>query len=342
MNVLVTGSEGYIGAVLRDVIREHGHNVTGLDAGFFNECDFHKAPTTIPLIQKDVREIEEADLSGFDAIMHLAALSNDPLGALDATLTDAINTRASLRLAELAQRAGVERFIFASSCSLYGQGASEGLTEDAPFNPQSAYARSKVEVEAGLQTLADDRFSPIYMRNATAFGLSPRQRFDLVVNNLAGWAFVENRIMLTSDGSPWRPLVHIRDISRAFLCALEAPREVVHNQAFNVGSTKSNFQIATLARMVARHFNDCEVVLGKGDGDTRTYNVDFTKIRTRLPGFQDCEISVEDSIAELKAAFEELAFTDEHFHSRLYTRLKQIKHLQEAGRLDEQLFWRSA
>jgi nucleoside-diphosphate-sugar epimerase len=341
MRVLVTGSEGYIGAVLRDVLLDRGHEVVGVDAGYFNECNFHKAPTSIPLVDKDIRLVEEDDLAGFDAVMHLAALSNDPLGALDGGLTESINTTATLRMARLAKGAGVGRFIFSSSCSMYGEGASTGLTEEASFNPQTAYARSKVDVEAGLRAMADDSFSPTYLRNATAFGLSPRFRFDLVVNNLTGWAFVGGKVVLQSDGSPWRPLVHIRDISKAFACALEAPRDAIHNEAFNVGATDNNFQIATVARMVAACFGDCEVTLGEGGGDTRTYNVDFSKIQERLPGFGSVDCSVEDSIAELKNCFEAMSLDDDQFQGRLYTRLKQIQHLQSAQRLDENLLWRT-
>jgi nucleoside-diphosphate-sugar epimerase len=342
MRVLITGSEGYIGAVMRDVLLGRGHEVAGLDTGYFSECDLHVKPTEIPLVRKDLRHVERGDLEGFDAVAHLAALSNDPLGSLDAGLTQAINTTASLKLAHLAKEAGVQRFIFASSCSLYGHGAATGLTEDAPFNPQTGYARSKVDVEEGLRALASDGFSPVYLRNATAFGLSPRLRFDLVVNNLCGWAAVTGKIMLTSDGSPWRPLVHIRDISKAFACCLEAPRQAIHNEAFNVGSTTLNYQIASIAHMVAGQFPGCDVVLGKSDGDTRTYNVDFTKIHKKLPGFEGVDYTVEAGIAELKACFEQMQLDEPQFHSHLYTRLKQIQHLQEEGRLDDALFWRDA
>ena len=339
MKVIVTGSEGYIGAVLRDVLLKRGHEVTGMDTGYFNGCDFDRAPTAIPLIKRDLRRVQKSDLEGFDAVVHLAALSNDPLGNVDASLTQDINTTASIRMAELAKEAGVGRFLFSSSCSLYGASESQGLTEEAQHNPQTPYAQSKVDVELALQDLASDNFSPAYFRNATAYGVSPRLRFDLVVNNLCGWAWTTGKIRLTSDGTPWRPLVHILDISKAFACALDAPREAIHNQAFNVGSNANNLQVIGVARKVRQHFPECEVLVGQSDGDTRTYNVDFTKINTRLPGWDGCDYSVDDAILEFKAAFERMSLSDETFQSRMYTRLKQIKYLQDEGRLDERLYW---
>lgn len=342
MRVLLTGSEGYIGAVLRDRLAEHGHEITGLDTGYFAECDFGDPPTPIPLIRKDLRHVEAEDVAGFDAVIHLAALSNDPLGNLAPGLTEDINTRGSTRLAELAKAAGIERFLFASSCSLYGQGEELGLTEDAAANPQTPYAVSKVAFEHALAGMADDTFSPTYLRNATAFGVSPRLRFDIVVNNLCGWAWTTGKIQMTSDGSPWRPLVHVNDISRAFVCALEAPREAVHDQAFNVGSTSNNLQIRDIAYKVQAHRPDCEVTFGADNQDTRTYNVDFTKIETKLPGFECARHSVDDAIAELLEAFERVSLNDDAFSGRLYTRLRQIQYLQETGRLDGELYWRAS
>lgn len=339
MRVLITGSEGYIGAVMRDVLLERGHQVAGLDTGFFRECDFGAAPTPIPLIEKDLRHVERADLEGFDAIAHLAALSNDPLGNLAPGLTEAINTAAAVRFAQRAREAGVSRFLFASSCSLYGASAALGLTEEAPANPQTPYAQSKIDFENALMELAGDDFSPTYLRNATAFGVSPRLRFDIVVNNLCGWAWTTKQIRMTSDGAPWRPLVHIRDISRAFACALEAPREVVHNQAFNVGSTENNLQIRDIARKVKAQMPECAVSFGSSDGDTRTYNVDFTKIETRLPGFGRAEITVDGAVTEFLEAFERLSTAQEDFQSRLYTRLKQIQHLLDTGAINDELYW---
>lgn len=339
MKVLVTGSEGYIGAVLRDLLLARGHEVTGLDTGFFNDCDLGEAPTPIPLITRDLRDVTVDDVRGFDAIVHLAALSNDPLGNLAPGLTEEINTGGSIRIAEAAKQAGVQRFVFASSCSLYGQGAALGLTEEAEANPQTPYAKSKIDFERALHEMASDDFSPTYMRNATAFGFSPRLRFDIVVNNLCGWAFTTGKIAMTSDGSPWRPLVHVKDISKAVVCALEAPREVVHDQAYNVGSTTNNLQIRDVAYKVQKQMPDCEVTFGNSDGDTRTYNVDFTKIETRLPGFVHADVSVDDAITELLAAFKRLALKEEGFSGRLYTRLKQINHLQATKQIDDKLRW---
>lgn len=340
MNVLLTGSEGYIGAVLRDQLLARGHQVTGLDTGFFNECDLGEAPTPIPLVQRDLRDVTIDDLRGYDAVVHLAALSNDPLGNLAPGLTEEINTGGSLRVADLAKKAGVQRFIFASSCSLYGQGAALGLTEEAEANPQTPYAKSKIDFERALKGMASDGFSPTYMRNATAFGFSPRLRFDIVVNNLCGWAFTSGKIAMTSDGSPWRPLVHVKDISKAVVCALEAPREAIHDQAFNVGSTANNLQIREVAFKVQKQMPECEVTFGNSDGDTRTYNVDFTKIETKLPGFGRADVSVDDAITELLGAFKRLSLKESEFSGRLYTRLKQIRHLQEAQKIDEKLHWR--
>jgi nucleoside-diphosphate-sugar epimerase len=339
VKVLLTGSEGYIGAVMRDELLAKGHEVVGLDTGYFSECDFGDPPAPIPLMRVDLREIGAQHVHGFEAVIHLAGLSNDPLGSLSPHLTAEINTSASIRLAELAKEAGVHRFLFASSCSLYGQGASLGLTEEAEANPQTPYAHSKVDFERALHALADDGFSPTCLRNATAFGYSPRLRFDLVVNNLCGWAWTAGEIRLSSDGSPWRPLVHVRDISRAFTCALDAPREAVHDQAFNVGSSANNLQIRDIALMVQRHVPGCGIVLGSSDGDNRTYNVDFTKIESRLPGFVRARHSVDDAIVEFLSLFSRLSLRDEHFQGRLYTRLRQIRHLQDNGRIDGELFW---
>ncbi|MFP4502279.1 MAG: NAD-dependent epimerase/dehydratase family protein [Candidatus Hydrogenedentota bacterium] len=339
MKVLVTGSEGYIGAVLRDVLCENGHEPVGLDTAYFQECDFGAPPTPIPLIQKDIRHVTGDDLAGFDALIHLAALSNDPLGSIEPGLTHEINTEASIRLAELAKEAGVSRFLFSSSCSLYGKDTAMGLTEAATPRPQTAYAASKAAFEQALSALADDTFSPTFLRNATAFGLSPRLRFDIVVNNLCGWAWCVGNIVMTSDGTQRRPLVHVRDISRAFVCALDAPREAVHNEAFNVGSCENNLQIHDIAYKVQKQMPQCEIAFGTDEGDTRTYSVDFDKIETGLPGFGKAQIPVDDGIAELLGAFKRLDLEDKSFSSRLYTRLLQIRHLQETKQLDEKLFW---
>ena len=339
VRVLVTGSEGYVGSVLRDVLMEYGHDCVGLDTGYFNDGDLGRAPRPIPLISKDIREVTHDDVADFDAVIHLAALANDALGALDESLTHTINTDASLRLAELAKAAGVHRFVFSSSCSMYGRGGARVLAEDAPLEPLTAYAHSKRDVEVGLSKLADDAFSPVYLRNATAFGLAPRFRFDLVVNNLVGWAWTTKCIRMTSDGTPWRPLVHVRDIARACVCALEAPAEAVHDQAFNIGSNDHNLQIRDIADRIQRHFPECEVTFGRSDGDARTYSVDFAKANASLPGFERTAFSLDEAVAELKEVFDNMALRQEDFESRLYARLKQIQHLRAAGRLDSKLYW---
>lgn len=339
MKVLITGSEGYVGAVLRDQLLERGHEVVGLDTGFFKTCDFGPPPTPIPLIEKDMRQVTAGDLAGFDAVAHLAALSNDPLGSLEPGLTEDINTRGSIRLAEAAKAAGVTRFVFSSSCSLYGQGAALGLTEEAEANPQTPYAHSKVDFERALSAMAGDAFSPTYLRNATAFGISPRLRFDIVVNSLCGWAHTTGKIVMTSDGTPWRPLVHVRDIGKAFVCALEAPRDAIHNEAFNVGSTENNLQIRDIAYKVQRQMPGCEVTFGEAGGDTRTYNVNFDKIEAKLPAFGKASISVDDAITELLEAFRQQDLQDAAFSGRLYTRLLQIKHLRETNAIDQELYW---
>ena len=340
MKVLMTGSEGYIGAVMRDYLIERGHAVTGMDTGYFGDCNFGDPPTPIDVIVRDLRDVEATDFEGYDAVLHLAALSNDPLGNLTPGVTEAINTAGSIRVAQKAKEAGVSRFLFASSCSLYGQGSSLGLTEEAEANPQTPYARSKIDFERALKEMADEHFSPTYLRNATAYGVSPRLRFDIVVNNLCGWAWTTGKIQMSSDGTPWRPLVHVKDISRAFVCALEAPREMVHDQAFNVGSTENNVQIREIAFKVQAQMPECEVIFGNSDGDTRTYNVNFDKIETKLPGFGKAQFSIDMAITEFFEAFKRLSLKDEDFNSRLYTRLKQIKHLQDAGRLDDALRWK--
>lgn len=340
MRVLVTGSGGYIGAVLCRMLQTKNLEVVGLDTGYFESCDFCVQPPRIPTIKKDIRSIEKADIQGFDAIIHLAALSNDPLGSLDETLTEDINTRASLRLAAIAKEQQVKRFIFSSSCSIYGAGKDFSLNEDAQFNPQTPYARSKVDVEAGLRGLASDTFSPVFLRNATAFGFSPRIRFDLVVNNLAGWAFTTGKIKMASDGTPWRPLVHVNDIARAFLFVLDAPQQAVHLQAYNIGYNDQNFQIRDIAFAIQEFFPHCSVEFGQPSADTRTYHVDFTKFHTLFPSFQNGRTTLKEGIKDLLEYFAKFALSEPTFKSRLYTRLEQIRYLQTVGKLDEKLYWK--
>src|SRR6266487_4583866 len=259
MRILVTGHNGYIGTVMAPLLRVEGHDVVGLDSDLFEGCNFGNPSPDVPCIRKDLRDIQASDVEGFDAIIHLAGLSNDPLGDLNPTLTYEINHAASVRLARLAKEGGIPRFLFSSSCSTYGAAGEDMVNEEAVFNPVTPYGHSKVLVEQDVAKLADSEFSPTFLRNATAYGMSPRLRFDLVLNNLVAWAFTTGRVYIKSDGTPWRPIVHIEDISRAFIAVLHAPREVVHNQAFNVGCTRENYQISELAEMVKKEVPGCRI-----------------------------------------------------------------------------------
>ncbi len=287
MRILITGHLGYIGAEMVPTMLALGHDVTGLDTGFYDECDFAQPPVAVPELRLDIRDIAPRDLEGFDAVLHLAALSNDPLGDINANLTYDINLDASVRLAEAAKAAGVGRFLFASSCSLYGAGGGELLDETAAFNPVTPYGESKVRVEQAVSALADDSFSPVYFRNATAYGASRRLRADIVVNSLVGFAVTTGKVLLQSDGTAWRPLVHIRDIINAFAAGLDAPREAIHDQAFNVGRTGENYQIRQVADLVAAIVPNCEVEYAtNASGDNRDYRVDFTKVETTAAGLR--------------------------------------------------------
>jgi nucleoside-diphosphate-sugar epimerase len=340
MNVLVTGHSGYIGSVLVPILIEAGHEVTGLDTAFFAGCNFNENIAQVPAIAKDLRDVTVEDVKGFDAVIHLAALSNDPLSDLNPECTYEINHRASVRLARLAKSAGVPRFLFSSSCSLYGLSAdADCLTENASFNPVTPYGESKVLVERDVSCLADDTFSPTYLRNSTAYGVSPRLRADLVVNNLVGLAYTTGEVLIASDGTPWRPLVHVEDICHAFLAILQTPKEAVHNQAFNVGRTEENYQIRDIAAMVEDIVPDSRVKYAEGGGpDLRCYRVNCDKIARIVPGFRP-KWTVRQGIEQLYKAYEEHMLTLEEFTGARYIRLKQLKSLIANSRLDPTLRW---
>jgi nucleoside-diphosphate-sugar epimerase len=337
MRVLVTGHLGYLGSVLAPMFQAEGHDVTGLDSGLFGDCTFGPPPASIPSLDVDVRDVGAEAFRGFDAVVHLAALSNDPLSNLNPECTYDINHRATVRLARLAKEAGVRRFLFSSSCSLYGTAGDDMLNETASFQPITPYGESKVFAERDVAALADDRFTPTFLRNATAYGVSPRLRADLVVNNLVGYAITTGEVLIMSDGSPWRPLVHIEDIARAFLAIARAPRERVHNQAFNVGRNEENYRVRELADMVREAVPGSVVRYAEGGGpDKRCYRVDCSKIRREVPEFQPSG-SVRQGIAELVDAYRRTGLTAEEFLSSRYLRIKRVMELKESGALDSML-----
>jgi nucleoside-diphosphate-sugar epimerase len=332
MRVLITGTSGYIGSVLAPMALAAGHDVLGLDAGFFRDQVFGPAPASVPELSLDVRDVQADHLAGIDAVLHLAALSNDPLGDIDPALTYEINHQATTRLARLAKQAGVKLFVFSSSCSTYGASGDDFLTEMAEFHPVTAYGRSKVLAERDLRRLADDAFSPVFLRNATAYGVSPRLRLDLVVNDFVATAAREGRIVIKSDGTPWRPLVHVEDICRAFLAVLEADRAAVHCHAFNVGQTEENYRVSELADCVRQAFPGCRVELAPGGGpDKRCYRVDCSKIRRKLPHFAP-QWTVPAGVRELRAAFIHSDMRAAAADSR-YFRLPTLRRLLAEGRL---------
>ena len=340
MNVLLTGHAGYIGTVVARVLIESGHDVTGLDTGFFAGCGFAAGVPRMREILKDIRDVEAADFAGIDAVIHLAALCNDPLGDLDPALTADINHRATIRLARCAREAGVRRFVYASSCSLYGAARGEDLlTEEAPMRPLTPYAASKVRSEEDLSTLADSGFSPIYLRNATAYGLSPRLRGDIVLNNLVAWAVTRRLILLKSDGTPWRPIAHVEDIANAFLAALEAPREAVFNEAFNVGRTVHNYQIRDIAEVVARTVPGCRLEYASEAGpDARSYCVDFGKIARVLPAFRP-RWDAAAGAQQLYTAYRSAGLTREEFEGPRYQRISHVRELLVSQSVDRSLRW---
>ncbi|MEB3882586.1 NAD-dependent epimerase/dehydratase family protein [Lyngbya sp. CCY1209] len=337
MKLLVTGHKGYIGTVLVPMLLAHKHELVGLDSDLFEQCTFGEGIPDIPEIRKDIRDVEREDVEGFDAVLHLAGLSNDPLGNLNPELTYEINHQASVKLAKLAKEAGVPRYIFSSSCSNYGAGGEDWLTEESPFNPVTPYGTSKVKVEQDVSQLADDNFSPTFLRNATAYGVSPRLRFDLVLNNLVAWAFTTGRVYIKSDGTPWRPIVHIEDISRAFIAALHAPREVVHNQAFNVGRNEDNYRIRDLANIVEEIVPNCTIEYAADGGpDKRCYRVNCSKILEALPEFKP-QWNARRGAEELYAAYQKIGLTLEEFEGERYKRIAHIQKLLSEGTLDANL-----
>ncbi len=337
--VLVTGSEGYIGSVLVPMLIEAGYEVTGYDVNYYADGNLNNAELPqYELVKKDIREIELADLKdkNFCGIIHLAALSNDPLGMLDSDLTFEINHRASVSLAKLAKQAGIRRFVYASSCSLYGQGGTKALTEESESNPQTAYGKSKILSENDIAQLADDNFCPVYMRNATAFGLSPRMRFDLVVNSLCGFAQVDNEIKILGDGTPWRPLVHIRDISGVAIRLLEVDENLIRNEAFNVGDNLENYQIKQIAEIVKEFYKDCEISIAQKDaGDTRDYNVSFDKLNKVLD--YKVQWPLKRGIEEIVNTFSNINLNKQTFEDKKYTRLKKIQYLLDNKKIDNKL-----
>ena len=340
MKILVTGTEGYLGSLLPSLLIQRGHEVIGVDTGYYKVgWLYNGTEVTAKTLNKDIRQIQLEDLQGVEAIVHMAELSNDPTGQLAPNITYDINHKGSVRLANLAKQVGIRRFVYMSSCSVYGVAEAGDVTEESPVNPQTAYAECKTLVEQDVKAMADDSFSPTFMRNATAFGASPRMRFDIVLNNLAGLAWTTKEIKMTSDGTPWRPLVHALDICKAIICALEAPRDIVHNQIFNVGDTAQNYQVKEIASIVAEIFTGCKLSFGNQGADNRSYRVSFQKINSVLPGFK-CEWDAVRGAQQLFDLFTQIDMTEETFLFRGFTRLKQLEYLLRTQQIDSDFFWR--
>jgi nucleoside-diphosphate-sugar epimerase len=337
--VMITGHNGYIGSVMAPLLAEAGYDVVGLDTGYFRECTLVPDPAEIPAVRRDIRDLTPADLEDVDAVVHLAALSNDPLGDLNAGWTEEINLDASVRLAQLAKAAGVRRFLFSSSCIMYGMSEAEVVTEESPLNPRTEYARTKAEAERGIAALAGGGFSPVFLRNGTVYGVSPRMRFDTVLNNLVGSAVSSGRVVVHSDGRPWRPVVHVQDVARMFQAVLEAPQRDVHNQVFNAGANHLNHQVIDLARIVARTVPGAELqVLAQSGADQRTYRADFGKFEAAFPGFRFLW-NPDEGAREVYEAFRAIGVGERIFADKRFTRITWLGYLLAEGRLDGSLRW---
>ena len=344
MKLLITGVEGYIGCLLAPFLQARGHDIVGLDTGYYRDgwlfSDRQLVPGFPRTINRDIRDIQPEDLKGMDAVVHMAELSNDPLGENVPELTFQINHQASLRLAMLAKAAGVKRFVYTSSCSVYGvANGAEPMTELSPTNPQTVYATCKTLVERDVALLSSPAFSPVFLRNATAYGASPRMRFDIVLNNLCGIAATTGQIAMTSDGTPWRPLVHVLDICEAIACALEAPQDAVQGQIFNVGHDADNYQVREIAQIVADVYPGCALTFGPAGGDNRSYRVSFAKIHEQLPGFK-CSWDARKGARQLQGVYQRIGMDLTTFEARPFTRLKQLKYLSASSQIDERFFWK--
>lgn len=342
MKVLVTGTNGYIGCILGPYLMERGIEVVGLDTGLYRDgwlySDDRALARTPMTINKDLRRITADDLRGFDAIAHLAELSNDPLGQNDPKITFEINHKGSVNLASLARKAGIRRFVYTSSCSVYGAGTGDFLDETSAVNPQTAYAECKTLVERDVGKMVGDDFCPVFLRNATAYGPSPRMRFDIVINDLCALAWTTRKIAMVSDGSPWRPVVHVNDICEAVYRSLVAPESAVRGEVFNVGHNDENYRVREIAAIIAAEFPGCEVTTGPSGGDNRSYRVNFDKIHRQLPGFR-CQFTAKDGARQLHQLFERIQFSTEMYKFRAFTRLKQLQYLKSTNQVDAELFW---
>jgi nucleoside-diphosphate-sugar epimerase len=343
VRVFVTGVYGYIGAVLAPYLLARGHTVVGLDTGYYRDgwlYSDNKRFAASPLtLNKDLRAVAVPDLEGCDAVVHLAELSNDPLGQNKPEVTVQINHGGSIKLARAAQGAGIRRFVYASSCSVYGAGSGEFLDESSPVNPQTAYAECKVQVERDLAAMAGSAFTPVFLRNATAYGASPRMRFDIVLNDLCALAWTTRRIGMTSDGSPWRPVVHVEDICEAIVCCLGAEDDAVRGKVFNVGETAENYRVRELAQIAADEFPGCSVSVGSSVGDNRSYRVNFDRIHRELPAFR-CRYTARDGARQLRELFTRIELQPETHQFRAFTRLRQLQYLQRTGQIDGEFYWR--